>query len=476
MSVALTYAARSDLGLGSKSRNEDSAYAGPELLVLCDGMGGHAAGDAASSLIVGELVQLDGEAHGGDDLASVLRSAIVDANRRLGELSESGDDLHGMGTTCIAMLRSGNKLAVANIGDSRAYLLRRGRLSQITTDHSFVQQLLDEGRITEDEAAHHPQRFLVTRVLTGQEDDSPDVSMRELAVGDRILICSDGLSDYVARDTIADILSQDLTPGQVADRLVQIGLRAGTRDNITVIVADAVAPGEGATNAQVVGAASERHGATVFTTPQTPAEKAAALSREVRGAGTEDPGRPVLAEESASPRAALVRRTLVLLAALVVFAAGGWAAYGWSQQQYFVGDSEGQVAIFRGVSQDLGPLALSSLEEETGPAVADLPRYYRQQVENTLSADDRADADRIVDELRRMSSECDLVPILPLPGDGSATDGATAGPGLGEDPTATAPPGDGTTSGPLATTGPGEATQSPGSTGLLPSWELPPGC
>src|SRR5690606_29825739 len=172
--VALRYAARSHLGLGTKSRNEDSAYAGPELLVLCDGMGGHAAGDVASSLVVGELVHLDGESHGGDDLLAVLERALLEANNRLADVADDTDALDGMGTTCIAMLRSGSKLAVANIGDSRAYLRRGVRVTQITKDHSFVQKLLDEGRIGEDEALHHPQRSLVTRVLTGRPEDHPD--------------------------------------------------------------------------------------------------------------------------------------------------------------------------------------------------------------------------------------------------------------------------------------------------------------
>src|SRR5690606_27158285 len=143
---------------------------------------------------------------------------------------DESESTEGMGTTCIAMMRSGTKLAVANIGDSRAYLRRGTRVTQITKDHSFVQKLLDEGRIRQDEAQHHPQRSLVTRVLTGRPEDHPDLSMRELKTGDRLLLCSDGLTDYVAEDTVAELLlDPSLSPDQVADRLIEIALRASVR-------------------------------------------------------------------------------------------------------------------------------------------------------------------------------------------------------------------------------------------------------
>ncbi len=409
MPITLRYAARSDVGLGSKSRNEDSAYAGPELLVLCDGMGGHAGGDVASSLVVGELVHLDGESHGGDDLLEVLGQSVKDANARLHEESLNADELDGMGTTCIAMLRSGGKLAVANIGDSRAYLWRGGRFAQITKDHSFVQQLLDEGAITDEEALHHPQRSLITRVLTGGPEDEPDLSMRELRAGDRILICSDGLTDYVAHDTIEQIVAARGTAGEAADRLIQIALRASTRDNVTVVVADAVPSADtGSTNPQVAGAASERRGTHVIA-PQTPAEKAAALSREARGDGPADADdvAPTLAEEETASRPVTwLRRLLFTVIALVVVAGSGYAAYDWTQRQFYVGEHEGAVAIYRGLSQDLGPFGLSSVESGTDIEVDQLPRYYQGRVRGTLSASSLDEAEQMVEALRTMSQEC----------------------------------------------------------------------
>jgi protein phosphatase len=316
---------------------------------------------------------------------------------------EAYPDSSGMGTTCIVMMRTQTKLGVANIGDSRAYLLRNGRLTQITKDHSFVQKLLDEGRIGPEEALHHPQRSLVTRVLTGRPEDRPDLSLRELRQGDRLLLCSDGLTDYAAEETVGEILAQtDRTPGQVADELIQLALRASTRDNVTVIVADAVPGGTGTTKPQVVGAASERRSAP---SPQalTPAEKAALLSREA--SGTQLVEGPVLAEEgSTHPVLRWLRRSLVAAAVLAVLGAAGWLGWAWSQDQYYVGEQDGRVTIFRGLAQDLGPLQLGSAEEQTDLALEDLPTFYQDRVEGTLAADDREAADTIVAELRLIAA------------------------------------------------------------------------
>ena len=219
MAIALHYAARSDVGL-VRQENQDSGYAGPHLLVVADGMGGHAAGDVASSIAIGEMVGLDAESPGADSALDLLAKALHTANRELREAMQRQPELRGMGTTVTALLRTGSKIAVAHIGDSRAYLLRDGTLTQITHDHSFVQSLIDEGRITEEEAQTHPQRSLVTRVLTGQDEDKPDLAMREAHIGDRYLVCSDGLSGFVARETIQEILVQAQPPGVTADRLV----------------------------------------------------------------------------------------------------------------------------------------------------------------------------------------------------------------------------------------------------------------
>lgn len=414
MSIALRYAARSDLGLGSKSRNEDSAYASPDLLILADGMGGHAAGDVASSTVVAHLLELDDDSHGADDVLRDLGDSVAGANARLTDYMAANADLDGMGTTLIALVRSGNMLALANIGDSRAYLLRDGTFTQITKDHSFVQSLLDEGRITADQAVHHPQRSLVTRVLTGRPDDEPDLSLREAKVGDRYLLCSDGLSDYVAGSTVEQIVREADTVEEAADRLIEIALRASTRDNVTVVVADVVEGDDESASRDplVVGAAATRTVADPGSTePRTPAEKAAALRRSLSDPPVEQevPEELELAEQSRRPRWLRWAAVAVVVAAVLGLAA--YFGYAWTQQQYFVGVDHGNVAIYQGVSQNIGPVHLSSVNERTDIALTDLPSAYRQQVSDTMYAASLQDARQIVTNLRIQAAACESNPL-----------------------------------------------------------------
>lgn len=409
MPFAFHYAARSDVGM-VRSNNEDSGYAGPHLLAMADGMGGHAGGDVASSTVVAALVDLDGESLSGRDASQALLDRIREANREIGTAIDDDPRLDGMGTTLIAMLRTGDRIALAHIGDSRAFLLRDGEVTQVTKDHSFVQNLVDEGRITADEAKTHPQRSLVTRVLTGSDEDEPDLVVRQGRAGDRYLIASDGLTDYVARETVDDVLRETRDPGECAERLVGLALRAGAPDNVTVIVGDLVdiakvdAP---PTQPQVVGAAAERRRGT-RPVPVTPAEKAAALSKAATGADDDaDDDGVTLAEEGPRTRRGTVLRVVAaLVVAAVVVAGGSYAAYAWSQQQYYLGEQDGVVTVFRGVDQDLGPISLHSPEYATTIPVDELPDSYQQNIEAGIEASSRADADARVTELRLQAEAC----------------------------------------------------------------------
>jgi PPM family protein phosphatase len=407
MKIALDYAARSDVGL-VRSENQDSGYAGPHLLVVADGMGGHAGGDIASSIAIGRMVSLDGESHGGDDVTDHLVHTLAAANAEIHSRIEHTPELQGMGTTVTALLRAGNKVALAHIGDSRAYLLRAGTFSQITHDHSFVQSLVDEGRITEEEADSHPQRSLVTRVLTGAHDDEPDLMVREVRPGDRFLLCSDGLSGFVARDTIEEVLSSGRPVGPTADRLVELALKAGAPDNVTVVVADVVDLDRGSapsTVPQVVGAAAQRSKGGRRPVPATPAAKAAALSREATGTADDD-GVTLAEETPGKGRGRWLRGGLALLLVLVVLGGGAYAGWYWVQRQFYVGVEDGQVAIFRGVSQDLGPIRLSKVEQRSSISTADLPDFYRTQVQNTITTGTLSDAEKRVDRLREEAVRC----------------------------------------------------------------------
>ncbi|MFZ0325483.1 MAG: protein phosphatase 2C domain-containing protein [Actinomycetes bacterium] len=399
MALTLRFAARSDVGL-LRDGNEDSGYAGPQVLAVADGMGGAAGGEVASSVAIAAFVTLDdGDAQG--DLLAPLRDALLRAQDQLGALVEAQPGLEGMGTTLTVMLRSGNRLGLLHVGDSRAYLLRDGSLEQITHDHTLVQSLVDSGRLTSDEARNHPQRNIVTRVLDGANVVEPDLSVRELRLGDRLLLCSDGLSGVVSEDTIAELLGTDADPEAVASDLVGLALRAGGPDNITCVVGDVVDDASSPSTPTAVGAVSLARTTRRLRLPDTPAGRAARLTP------TEQPDEP--------QRPAIRRRRVVwllavgmLLVGMVVGAVFGW--YTWAQKQYFVGaypSATGDaVAIYRGPSEPLFGIDLSSVEQTTDITMATLPEFEQQAVASTIPARSLEDADQIVQRLRAEVEAC----------------------------------------------------------------------
>src|SRR5579875_961427 len=233
VTLALRATARTDVGL-RRDNNEDAMYVGRRLVAIADGMGGQAFGEVASRVAIHTIARLDDQV--GGDLLSDLRDAIADANEQLRAMIAGDDGLDGMGTTFTALLTSGGRLALAHVGDSRAYLYRDGELRQITHDHSLVQGLVDAGQITAEDAATHPSRAVITKALDGHGDVEADLGMLEARPGDRFLLCSDGLSDYVSADTIAEALPEP-DRETACNRLVELALRAGGPDNVTVIVA-----------------------------------------------------------------------------------------------------------------------------------------------------------------------------------------------------------------------------------------------
>ncbi|MGZ4590188.1 MAG: PP2C family protein-serine/threonine phosphatase [Actinomycetes bacterium] len=397
MALALRYAARSDVGL-LRDGNEDSGYAGPRLLVIADGMGGHAAGEVASSVAVTLLSALDEDSPGGD-LLDLLSGAVENANTHLRDMVRGDPDLDGMGTTLTALLRAGSRFGLAHVGDSRGYLLRQGELQQITRDHTFVQSLVDEGRITAEEADHHPQRNLITNTLDGRGELDLDLSIREARVGDRYLLCSDGLSGVVSEDTLRETLTTNSRPEDAVERLVELALRGGGPDNITAIVADVVDV-DAAPSAVpvVVGAAAED--AVRRPNGSSAAAKAAALAppRADEPQDDHDEGEP--------PARHRGRRVLGLVLLLALLGAAGFGAFRWSQTQYYVGAEGTNVAIFRGLTQDVGPLHTSKVYEPQDIALADLPTYQRERVESDITASNLRDAHRIVGTLRAQAAIC----------------------------------------------------------------------
>ncbi|ROS58137.1 protein phosphatase [Frigoribacterium sp. PhB160] len=402
-------AALSDVGK-IRSNNQDSGYAGTRLFVVADGMGGHAGGDVASAIAIRRIRETDRQYTSPGDAEFALQSSLIAANQLLAETVFEHQELTGMGTTVSAMLRVGDSMAIAHIGDSRIYLWREEELSQITSDHTFVQRLVDSGRITPEEAAVHPRRSVLMRVL-GDVDAAPEIDTATLGTqpGDRWLICSDGLSSYLAEDRIKKALGAGLDADETARRLVKETLDHGAPDNVTVVVVDVDETGDSAVEPPVtVGSASVP---LTFEAEagRKPLRLPTILLHPLKVASTpedshfEPESDEYLAELIAEDRRRRRRRRVTWLVALVVavgaLVAGLVLAYQWTQDHYYVGEDGGTVVIYRGVQQSLGPITLSEVFEQTDLQVADLPNYTQQTVSDTINADSLRDARAIVERL-----------------------------------------------------------------------------
>lgn len=430
MSLSLRFAAGSHKGM-IREGNEDSGYAGPRLLAIADGMGGAAAGEVASSEAISTIVALDDDVPGSDVLTS-LGAAVQRANDQLRSMVEEDPQLEGMGTTLTALLWTGQRLGLVHVGDSRAYLLRDGVLTQITQDHTWVQRLVDEGRITEEEATTHPQRSLLMRALGSGDHVEPDLSIREVRAGDRYLICSDGLSGVVSHQTLEDTLASYQGPQETVGELIQLALRGGGPDNITVIIADVLDLDGGDTLAGqlsdtpvVVGAVAEnqhpQHDGTIM---QTPAGRASGLGRQIPGQGGEfgPPGSGDSAgyqssgsfddyddEDFVKPRKGRrwLKRSFFGVLALAVIGGGLYSGYRWTQTQYYVGAKGEHLALYRGISQDLAWVSLSKVEKDHPEIeLKYLPPYQQKQVKATIAEGGLKDARSKIDELSVQASAC----------------------------------------------------------------------
>jgi PPM family protein phosphatase len=414
MNLTLRYAARSDRGL-VRDGNQDSVYAGPRLLAVADGMGGMAAGDVASNIVIAAMAPLDEDVPG-DAIIDALRGSVETANQQLRDTVEANPQLEGMGTTLTALLFSGSRAGLVHIGDSRAYLLRDGDFHQITKDDTYVQMLVDEGRISAEEAGSHPQRSLLTRAMDGRDID-PEYSVRTVLPGDRYLICSDGLSGVVSEETIGETMREYVDPQQCVERLVALALRGGGPDNVTVIVADATDEDIVEATPVVGGAAARSNGAAeaaAASEPEpesTPAARASALTPRPPAP---EPAVALGDEESDDRPPRHPVRTAILLAVLLALLGGGlW--YGWSvtQSGYYVGATEdGQIAVFQGVQGRVAGLDLSSLETTSDYAVEDLREHAQDRVRRgSIRADTVEEAEGRMEEL----IEDELKPLCPRP-------------------------------------------------------------
>ena len=410
MTFYLHYSAISDVGR-VRRENQDSGYAGPWLLTVCDGVGGAVRGDLASSTAVQALRKLDQEPD--PDILGQLAGAVHRAHDRIAELVEDDPGLNGTSTTATVALFDGARFGIGHIGDSRAYLYRRGELRRLTHDHTFVQSLIDEGRITEEESRTHPHRNLILKALDGIRHEEPDLFEFPAEVGDRIFLCSDGACGTLTDARMADILATG-TPDYAAVELVRASLEAGSTDNVTCIVADVseetppqdLAP-------LLVGAAAD-----LPRRMPLGGGVAGAVGGLFRGHRSGDTGEipPVPGDipegafvadpidfESAryAPRPpsryTWLRRTLaaaVVLGVAWVVLAAGWS---WSQEQFYVAEQDGRVTIFRGIDADLPGISLSHAYEVTDVDLERLSDIDAEQVREGIEADDLDDARLTVD-------------------------------------------------------------------------------
>lgn len=402
--------ALSDIGL-TRSNNQDSGYAGTRLFLVADGMGGHAGGDVASAVVVQGVPALDQDYPTTKDAIGALRRGLLAAADRIGDLVAEHPQLGGMGTTVSGIALVGDEVVLAHIGDSRVYRLRQGRLEQMTVDHTFVQRLVDTGRITQEEAAHHPRRSVLMRVL-GDIGVAPEIDAEvfDTTVGDRWLLCSDGLSSYVSESDVRKAMQAIPDPESAARRLLELALDAGAPDNVTIVIVD---PGDAVREGEplIVGSAANP---VEFEAPRTRSvtRLPQILRHPLRSSTIEDTHfepetDEFLAALIAEDRKRLARRRVAAMIIVVLSVAAivvaGWLGYRWTQTRYFVGaDPTGTyVAVYQGVQQDLGPITLHHLVRVYDDLpLADLPAYRRDAVVETISRDSLADADTTIQELR----------------------------------------------------------------------------
>jgi protein phosphatase len=394
-----------------RASNQDSGSVGRHLYVVADGMGGHAGGDVASAIAVQHLYSLDHPYASVEEAREELFRSILDAGAELTQAVVDHPELTGMGTTVSAMIRVKSSMVIAHIGDSRIYRLREGVLEQITADHTFVQRLVDSGRITAEEAAVHPRRSVLMRVL-GDVDAEPEVDTHVIDTqpGDKWLLCSDGLSGYVAERDIGETLLTVDDPELACHKLITQSLSEGAPDNVTVVIIrvaedqDTSPPAE----ARMVGAAAgpmTYESGPIARKPALPAMLLHPLRALPPADEHFEPEEDYLEELIREDRRRLIRRrvtwSLSVLLILGAVAGAAFGAYQWTQTRYFVGESDGVVAIYRGVPENVGPFELSSIFEESRISVGSLLPFEQERVQAAIPAESLEEARSILDRLRR---------------------------------------------------------------------------
>ncbi len=339
------FGSRTDVGC-VREQNEDSLIVKPPLFVVADGMGGHAAGEVASEICV-TIVEECAPSHAD---AEELGKAVEQANREIINAALSGEGRDGMGTTCTATMLEGDRLVIAQVGDSRAYLMHGGTLSQLTRDHSLMANMIEAGQITPEEARIHPNRSVITRALGNDPDTVPDLYEIHVEAGDRLLVCSDGLTAMITDEKIEEVMNRVADPQRCAAALVNEAIAAGGADNVTVIVASATGPAEAR---------------------RQKARRKTALS---------------------------IVLVVVLLAAILGGTIGGGSAY--LHNSAYLAEDNGKVAVYRGVPGDVFGFTYSELIETTDINIDDLAPSAASSIKKGMRVKDLQEAQELVKSYR----------------------------------------------------------------------------
>jgi PPM family protein phosphatase len=408
LSIKTVSFAASDIGR-IRSSNQDSGYAGYNLFFVADGMGGHAGGDIASALCTQRIATIDNVYESPEDASKALIDIVWEANGVLGATAQAHPELAGMGTTFSGIIFTGSKVTVGHIGDSRIYLARNGQVSQVTSDHTFVQRLVDTGRITAEEALVHPRRSVLMRVL-GDVEEFPDVDSFTLDTkpGDRWLLCSDGLSGVVPPEIAERILLSKMDSREASELLVGEALEFGAPDNVTVVVVDVIASElqtDFVASARFVGSSAnevvieERKGSRTLKI-LNPLNLLELLKKAEDPAGyvpeSDEYLEKILRETKRRILWRKIRQIATAIALLIAVVFGVMAAYDYTQTRFYVGVLNDKVTIFKGVKESLGPLMLSSPYKQSDLSIALLNSYQLNLLDRTITATDLEDAERIL--------------------------------------------------------------------------------
>ncbi len=404
MSIKTRSFAASNVGRVRKS-NQDSGYAGYNFFFVADGMGGHAGGDIASAIIAQQVALADRAYDDTDHASAAVVEALLSANEKLADTVAEHPELKGMGTTFSGIVITGDLVTVSHIGDSRVYMVSSDQVTKITKDHTFVQRLVDTGRITAEEALTHPRRSVLMRVL-GDVEIAPEIDTEvfKATAGDRWLLCSDGLSGVVPEEIINSILlNKSVDAEEATALLIYEALEHGAPDNVTVVVVDVISagmPADAEVTPMFVGSAenevviSNRRGNRLVEIFNPRIIRDLLVRKPIDekfAVETEELLERIMKETRSRVRWRKIRGLAIIfsLIGLAVFVAN--SAYHYTQTRFFIAENQGYVTIYQGIRESFGPFVFNRIYEQTDIPVDSLNVYQQQLVERSISGDSLKD-------------------------------------------------------------------------------------